>query len=96
MLTFIPAAAAAFAAFMFVRTGDSGYADDGIITNTAWMFYVTFFLSSALGLPLVLWHISKMDWRSVAFHFGGDLTTIVGLGIFVFLSQSVDGMEKIG
>ncbi|OHT01970.1 hypothetical protein TRFO_31042 [Tritrichomonas foetus] len=82
----IPAILTCVAAYLFVVTGQGGL-EGGWISKDTYLFFVVVFGVSIIGLPLVFYHCSIINWKALAMHLAGDVATGIGFGLFVWLSQ---------
>ena len=90
LVCIIPALFVCFCAVMFVRTTKEGYCEGGKITNDAWLFYLCCGVISLIAMPLVFYHIKKLNATGLGMHLGGDVCTGIGFAVFLILNKKVD------
>ena len=79
-----------FAAFVllgliaFSNIEPSGSWSNSIITENAIMFLIFTGICSFVAFPLVLYHVGTLGWKGLVFQMCGDLSALVGFGLFIF------------
>ena len=92
MFVIIPAIICCVLALILMPMLDDSYTLEGcaVFTPDSTLFYLMFFIITAVGLPLVFYHCGTIKALCFGMNIGGDVAVLIGFIAFLITANKVD------